>query len=163
MNHSLPVFFFVKPWSACAPLFQVKYQLTLAQRAEATVDKCSLMNWKSARFPDGFPQLSLKSKRFTVTSCHMHGWQNDWGLLRATGEGGDKYSNKNQHRKLILEKKILASLLPGTFQSRVQHYTRGLSPTGINTQGRQQQRPKSPTITLSWCPLNTRNMVKMAF
>ena len=48
-----------------------------------------------------------------AVTCHLHFWQNDRGLLRATavtqggGGGGGGYRNKGQHRKLTLEKKIL--------------------------------------------------------
>ena len=61
--------------------------------------------------------------RLAVT-CHLHFWQNDQDLLRATAvtRGWNGYRNKSQHRKLTLEKKILLQLLlglePGTFRSR---------------------------------------------
>ena len=57
--------------------------------------------------------------------CHLHFWQNDRGLLRATAvtRGWNGYRNKSQHRKSTIEKKILPPLLqrfePATFQSRV--------------------------------------------
>ena len=60
-----------------------------------------------------------------AVTCHLHFWQNDRGLLRATAvtRGWNGYRNKSQHRKSTLEKKILPSLLqgfePATFQSRV--------------------------------------------
>ena len=62
-----------------------------------------------------------------AVTCHLHFWQNDWGLLRATAvtQGWNRYRNKSQHRKLTLEKKILLPLQqgfkPATFRSRVQH------------------------------------------
>ena len=48
----------------------------------------------------------------TVT-CHLHFWQNDRDLLRATAvtRGWNGYRNKSQHRKLTLKKKILPPLL----------------------------------------------------
>ena len=58
-------------------------------------------------------------------TCHLHFWQNDRGLLRATAvtRGWNGYRNKSQHRKLTLEKKILPPLQqgfePATFRSRV--------------------------------------------
>ena len=61
---------------------------------------------------------------FAVT-CHLHFWQNDRDLLRATAvtPGWNGYRNKSQHRKSTLEKKILPPLQqgfePATFQSRV--------------------------------------------
>ena len=62
-----------------------------------------------------------------AVTCHLHFWQNDWGLLHATvvTRGWNRYRNKSQHRKLTLEKKILPPLLQGfkpvTFRSWVRH------------------------------------------
>ena len=61
-----------------------------------------------------------------AVTCHLHVWQNDQDLVRATvvTQGQNGYRNKSQHRKQILEKKILLLLLQGfkptTFQSQVQ-------------------------------------------
>ena len=63
-----------------------------------------------------------------AVNCHLHFWQNDRALLRATAvtRGWHGYRNNSQHRKLTLEKKILPTLLPGlesgAFRSRVQCY-----------------------------------------
>ena len=60
-----------------------------------------------------------------AVTCHLHFWQNDRDLLRATAviRGWNGYRNKRQHRKSALEKNILPPLLlgfqPATFQSRV--------------------------------------------
>ena len=60
-----------------------------------------------------------------AVTCHLHFWQNDRGLLRATAvtRGWNGYRNKSQHRESTLENKILPPLLqrfePATFQSRV--------------------------------------------
>ena len=60
-----------------------------------------------------------------AVTCHLHFWQNDRDLLRATvvTRGWNGYRNKSQHRKSTLEKKILPPLQqgfePATFQSRV--------------------------------------------
>ena len=60
-----------------------------------------------------------------AVTCHLHFWQDDRDLLRATAvtRGWNGYQNKSQHRKATLEKKILPPLLqgfePATFQSRV--------------------------------------------
>ena len=39
-----------------------------------------------------------------AVTCHLHFWQNDRGLLHATGvtRGWNRYQNKSQHRKLTL-------------------------------------------------------------
>ena len=61
-------------------------------------------------------------------ACHLHFWQNDRDILRATAapRGWNRYRNQSQHRKSTLEKKILPPFLqgfePATFQSRVWHY-----------------------------------------
>ena len=60
-----------------------------------------------------------------AVTCHLHFWQNDGDLLRATEvtRGWNGYQNKSQHGKLTVEEKILSLLLQGfesvTFQSRV--------------------------------------------
>ena len=60
-----------------------------------------------------------------AVTCHLHFWQNDRDLLRATAvtRGWNGYRNKSQHRKLTLKNKILPPLLrgfePATFRSRV--------------------------------------------
>ena len=60
-----------------------------------------------------------------AATCHLHFWQNDRDLLRATAvtQRWNGYRNKSQHRQLTLEKKILPLLLqgfePATFQSRI--------------------------------------------
>ena len=43
-----------------------------------------------------------------AVTCHLHFWQNDQGLLRATAvtQGWNGYRNKSQHRKLTLENKF---------------------------------------------------------
>ena len=43
-----------------------------------------------------------------AVTCHLHFWQNDRDLLRATAvtRGWNGYRNKSQHRKSTLEKKI---------------------------------------------------------
>ena len=50
-----------------------------------------------------------------AVTCHLHFWQNDWGLSRATVVtwGWNGYRNKSQYRKLTLEKKILPLHLQG--------------------------------------------------
>ena len=60
-----------------------------------------------------------------AVTCHLHFWQDDRYLLRATAvtRGWNGYRNRSQHRKLTLEKKNLPPLPqgfePATFQSRV--------------------------------------------
>ena len=62
---------------------------------------------------------------YLAVTCHLHFWQNDRDLLRATAvtRGWNGHRNKSQHRKLTPEKRILPPLLQGfepvTFQSQV--------------------------------------------
>ena len=62
---------------------------------------------------------------YLAVTCHLHFWQNDQDLLCATAvtRGWNGYRNKSQHRKSIMEKKILPPLQQGfkptTFQSQV--------------------------------------------
>ena len=51
----------------------------------------------------------------SAVTCHLHFWQNDLDLLRATvvTRGWNGYRTKSQNRKLILEKKIVPPLLQG--------------------------------------------------
>ena len=75
--------------------------------------------------------MSLHAKPHKVhvhlaVTCHLHFWQNDQDLLRATAvtQGWNGYQSKSQHRKLTLEKKILPALMqglePATYESQVQ-------------------------------------------
>ena len=61
-----------------------------------------------------------------AVTCHPHFWQIDPDVLRATAvtRGWNGYRNKNQHRKLTLEKEVLPPLLQSlesvTFELSVQ-------------------------------------------
>ena len=50
-----------------------------------------------------------------AVTCHLHFWQNDRDLLRATAvtRGWNGYQNKSQHRKFTVETEILPPLLQG--------------------------------------------------
>ena len=50
-----------------------------------------------------------------AVTCHLHFWQNDRDLLRATAvtRGWNGYWNRSQHRKSTLEKKIIPPLQQG--------------------------------------------------
>ena len=67
----------------------------------------------------------VRCMRVLAVTCHLHFWQNDGDILRATvvTRGWNGYRNKSQHRKSTLEKKILPPFQqgfePATFQSRV--------------------------------------------
>ena len=82
-----------------------------------------------------------KVQAYLAVTCHLHFWQNDRGLLRATAEtrGWNGYRDKSQHRKLTLEKKILPPLLqgfePATFQSWVRR-------------SNHSSYPRSPLLTV---------------
>ena len=79
-----------------------------------------------------------------AVTCHLHFWQNDRDLLRATvvTRGWNGYRNKSQHRKSTPEKKILPPFQqgfePATFQSRVRcsnHWAIPAPHAGIKREG----------------------------
>ena len=115
-------------------------QSPVAQRVQMTVAKCSLTSFVWACFGIGSHTLpGQRHSRPTLTSlgqectlvlgvtCHLHFWQNDRGLLRATKVTREVVQtlNKCQHTKFTLEKKILPPFLPrfelATFWSPVWH------------------------------------------
>ena len=72
-----------------------------------------------------------------AVTCHLHFWQNDRDLLRATAvtRGWNGYRNKSQHRKSTPENTILLPLQqgfePATFQSRVRRSNHWAVPAPI--------------------------------
>ena len=88
------------------------------------------------RAPCHFMQSHIRKVYVCLAvTCHLHFWQNDRDLLRATvvTRGWNGYRNKSQHRKSTLEKKILPPLQqgfePATFQSRVRRSNHWAIPT----------------------------------
>ena len=84
------------------------------------------LTWLVPHEPAVFMQSHIrKVHACSAVTCHLHFWQNDWDLLRASAvtQGWNGYRNKSQHRKLTVEKKILLllplGLEPVTFQSQV--------------------------------------------
>ena len=81
----------------------------MAQRAETTVAECFLPSCPRDRFPDGFPHYtwtallahsdSVGTRVYAClgVSCHLHFWQNDLDLLRATAVT----RGWNGHRKRV--------------------------------------------------------------
>ena len=96
-------------------------------RSVYTILPCTMSLHKKSHTPDAC---------MFSCNCHLHFWQNDQDLLRATAvtRGWNGYRNKGQHRKLTLEKKILPPLLPGlesgTFRSRVRRSNHWATPAG---------------------------------
>ena len=97
-----------------------------------------------------------------AVTCHLHFWQNDRDLLRATAVtlGWNGYRNKSQHRKSTLEKKILPPLLRGfepmTFQWRVRRSKHWAIPAPIPVMS-------YPRDVLRWCGIdpNTKRIKRM--
>ena len=89
-------------------------------------------------------------------TCHLHFWQNDWDLLRATAvtRGWNGYRNKSQHRKLTLEKKIIPPLQQGfepeTFQSRVRRSSHRAIPVNNTTNNTRIKNKSVNTLTPGW-------------
>ena len=119
----------------------------MAQRAQTT-GQMSPAKLRVSSFPDSFPHYAwtaaesahsdfVGSRVYACSgvTCHLHFWQNEWGLLRATaatrGWNGHRIS---QHAKFTLETKIVTPPLPGleleTFRSRVRRSTNKLSRLG---------------------------------
>ena len=79
--------------------------------------------------------LSLYSKPIRMVpvilavTYHLHFWQNDRDLLRATAvtQGWNGYRNKSQHRKLTLEKRFLPQLLRGLEPGPFEHESGALT------------------------------------
>ena len=101
-------------WNCCRPGGNSVY----------TIQLCTSLC--TSRLQCHFIQSDIgKMHVFLAVICHLHFWQNDRDLLRATAvtHGWNGYRNKSRHRKLTLEKFILQPLLrglePGTFRTRV--------------------------------------------
>ena len=93
---------------------------------KATVNSAQAVCTPYSHAPCHFMQSHIrKVYACLAATCHLHFWQNDRDLSRATAvtRGWIGYRNKSQHRKLTPKKKILPPLLqgfePATFQSRV--------------------------------------------
>ena len=99
-----------------------------------------------------------------AVTCHLHFWQNDLGLLRATAvtRGWNGYRNKSQHRKSTLEKKILPPFQqgfePATFQSRVRcsnHWAIPAPKFGIGLSLSLICQPTSEDIKQHYLPISS--------
>ena len=90
-----------------------------------------------------------------AVTCHLHFWQNDQDLLRATAvkRGWNRYRNKSQHRKSTLEKKILPPLQqgfePATFQSQVRRSNHWAIPAPLQTHTHTHTYKHTHTHTLT--------------
>ena len=75
----------------------------------------------------------IRCMRVLAVTCHLHLWQNDRELLRATAvtRGWNGYRNKSQHRMSTLEKKILPPLLQG-FEPATFHHESGALTTELS-------------------------------
>ena len=139
-------FFFLKWRSAWMYQFHSsgQDQCTVAQRAEMTVNECSLMSCMWAHFPDRFPHHTWTAQSVHSNSvgswvyvwlgvtCHLHFWQNDRSLLDAAAIiWVERTLCESQDKELTREKKICPPLLPGLeltgFWSQVQFSTNKLS------------------------------------
>ena len=70
-----------------------------------------------------------KEYAYLAETGHLHFWQNDWNLLRATAvtRGWNGHRNKSQHKTLTLEKKILPPLLQGFDRTTFNHESGALT------------------------------------
>ena len=88
---------------------------------------CTLYN----HAPCHFMQSRIrKVYAYLAVTWHLHFWQNDQDLLRATAvtRGWNEYRrNKSQHWKMTLEKKILSPLLQGFYPRPFRHESGALT------------------------------------
>ena len=144
-NHTPPWLFFFQVEIRSRSLLPLSMQRSV-HSGSASWDDCGRVFHDELRvssFPDWFPHYSCKavfsahsnfvgSKVYACLSgtCHLHFWQNDFGLL-CGNTGMERTPNKSQHTTLTLEKKILPPLLPrferATFGLRVRRSTNKLS------------------------------------
>ena len=79
----------------------------------------------------------VRGHAYLAVTCHLHFWQNDRDLLRATTVTlwWNGYRNKSQHRKLTLEKKIFPPLLrrlePATLRSWIRRPNHWANPAPL--------------------------------
>ena len=142
-KHSPSVFFFFKVEISSRTLIPL-FRPGSVHSGSASRDDCDRVfpdELRVSSFPDRFPHNAwtaaysalsdfVGSKVYAClgVTCHLHFWQNDRGISRATavtwGWNGHRIS---QYTKLTLEKKILPPLLPGfelaTFRPRVRRST----------------------------------------
>ena len=134
LEHSLRLHVILQEWLVFQSAFLnihrsgVLTALTWLVPHETTAILAQVLCTPYSRAPCHFMQSHIpRVHACLVVTCHLHFWQIDWDLLRATAltQGLNRYRNKSQHRKLTLEKKILPPVLRGlkpvTFQSRVWH------------------------------------------
>ena len=98
----------------------------LVPRETAAVLALSVYTIQPCTMSSHFTQSHIrKVHACSAVTCHLHFWQDDWDLLRATAvtRGWNLYRNKSQHKKLTLENTLFSSFLPGpepaTFRSPV--------------------------------------------
>ena len=97
------------------------------KRAEAT-GRVLPDELRVSSFPDRFPHFICTAAQSALSgfvwsrvyaclggTCHLHFWQNDRGLLRATAvtRGCERTPSKSQHTKLTLEKKFFSAAPAG--------------------------------------------------
>ena len=94
------------------------------------------------RAPCHFMQSHIRKVHACLSvTCHLHFWQNDRGLLRATAvtRRWNGYRNKSQHKKLTPEKNILPPLMQGSNPRPFDHepgaLTTELSPLPVSLIG----------------------------
>ena len=109
-----------------------------------------------------------------AVTCHLHFWQNDRDLLRATAvtRWWNGYRNKSQHRKLTLEKKILPPFQqgfePATFNHESGALTTELSP-GVEVPPRKppvcsridELSPSTSAFFACYCPLRSGRVCQL--
>ena len=84
-----------------------------------------LLSAVSAQVPYHFMQSHIRKVHACLAvTCHLHFWQNDRDLLRATAvtRGWNGYRNRSRHKKVDPGEKILPPLLQGLEPATFQFY-----------------------------------------
>ena len=87
----------------------------LVPRETAACSACSLYIIQPCTMSRHFMQSHIRRVLGCLAvTCHLHFWQNDRDLLRATAviQGRNGYRNKSQYRKFTLDKTIIPPFLP---------------------------------------------------
>ena len=134
--HALLSHMILNDWLAFYSTFWISTQVVYLQRflvvtwlvprETAAVSALSVYTIQPCTMTRHFMQSHIRRVHacWAVTR-HLHCWQNDRDLLRATAvtRGWNGYRTRSQHKKLTLERNIFQSLLrwlePATFRSRV--------------------------------------------
>ena len=89
-----------------------KTDTVLAFCSAGAIQPCTMCHITSFHITSCKATYKCRVHAGLAVTCHLHFWQNDWDLLRATAvTRGGVDTEISQHKKLTLEKKILLLFL----------------------------------------------------